>query len=60
MTPRSLPELETKAFHDAILAALRRSGLAAQSAIGSSSPEQLAGVVDLPRAGSHADRRQAA
>jgi len=60
MTPQSLPELATRAFHDAVLDALYRTGLAAQSAIGSSSPEELAGIVDLARPAVHGDGRRAA
>jgi hypothetical protein len=60
MTPQSLPELETKAFRDAVLDALRESGLAARSAIGSSSPEELAPLFELPYAGALADEQQAA
>jgi hypothetical protein len=60
MTPQSLPEIETKAFRDAVLAALERSGLAAEAAIGSSSPEELAGVLELRRPHAEADARRAA
>lgn len=61
MTPESLPEIETKAFRDALLAALQRSGLAADAAIGSASPEELAGIVDLARPQRDAaDERQVA
>jgi hypothetical protein len=51
MTPQSLPELETKAFRDAVLAALRESGLAARDAIGTATPEQLAPVIEVRPAG---------